>query len=141
MGTGVFKLDDDETDVKEAQWMLYQALIVEDMCELPDIETCVASDTDDRDELLHEAMLHFNQVHVAPWNLALVVETEMLGFAPFKRPTEKPRTVNEGVTQSMARLRAATDGGEVLGSWLEVWSSIAKLTGELLSLMAARGSR
>jgi hypothetical protein len=137
---GAFANQEDDAYAKQAQWMVYCALIVEDICELPQIETCVSSDTEDRDELLHEAMLHFGNMPVAPWNISQEVETAMDDFLPFKLARLNPASVYEGVRQSMARFRGAIEGGEVLGSWLEVWASISRLIAELLLLKAAHAT-
>ena len=137
--TGAFRDDEDGSHVRQAKWMVYQALIVEDMCQIPGIEALVSgTEQVDRDELLHEAMLHFNEIDAAPWNIALVLEIEMKAYTP---TPGKPASVYEGVRLAMARFRAAAGNGEVLGSWLEVWSSIANLIGELLSLMATGAGR
>jgi hypothetical protein len=136
---GAFEGDDDGSYAKRAEWMLYCALIVESLCRLPKIATLVRRSRPDLQELLHEAMLHFSDGAVAPWNIALVVEAEMSGR--YKPRAGKAKTVYDGVTRSMARFRAATEAGEVLGSWLMVWSSLSALIAELLALMAGAGKR
>jgi hypothetical protein len=135
---GAFANQEDGTYAKQAHWMVYCAITVEDMCHLPGIDKLVTTDTEDRDELLHEAMLHFGDPHAAPWNVSQEVESAMFDSEPFKATVRTPASVYEGVRMSMTRFRAASEGGEVLGSWLEVWSSIAKLMAEMLSLKATR---
>ncbi len=138
---GAFETDDSGKYRKQAHWMVYCALIVESMCKLDDIENLVA-DTQNRQELLHEAMLHFGNPEASPWNIAQEVEAQMLAFEPYRPPPHgDPTTAFESVTGAMARFRAASDGGEILGSWLAVWSSISGLIAELLSEIVVRGGR
>jgi len=77
--------------------------------------------------LVQDLLLHFEEVHLAPWNVYVDVSRRA-----GRRSRGRARDPVQEFRVRMAELRAAAGHPKMAGAWLSVWAALAEVLAECL---------